>query len=521
MLLKGLYSLTLGLGAAVNNLFQTLLTAILPQTKTFPNQFIGLIEALTYILSITDLTLFLQIQAPARSHSCLDWGWDQWIGDTKEAVEKTKQVSGANKIFMAGISLGGDTTMNYAARYGKDDLRGIILLDPTFNGTQGNPIVTSLGKETNTYNLTKALAAIKLAGVFSYEAFSSWGVLPSGAVFIEKYALENPNATAEYPLGTPLQPTINPVTNMTWTNIAEWNAYKLYYVFKGQEGAYANNFGGYSNTTLVAQKMSSADRFWPYRMLIEGYAFRGWINCPYVSFDFDDHYNEINVPLLAFATELYQNRTGTLRFVNGINSTDFTGIYLPKYSHSDVVLGTYSARDVSEPTLQWMVNHYQPLTASITSSSISITSGSTVSFYTAVSGGIAPYSYQWYQGTSIGGTSAQLVISPNNVGVYTYYCKITDSEGTTVNSNTLTLTVTSPTQQVSTSTPSPSPLPSPSPTASPSSAPSPSSSPTPSPTPNSENIVLQPEVTTALAAAIIIIIIIVIVIAIALKKRSK
>ena len=185
----------------------------------------------------------------------LNWGWDQWISDTKEAVEKAKQISGATKIFMAGISMGGETTMDYAALYGKTDLSGIILLDPTFNGTQGNPIVTKLGGETNTYNLTKAISAVNQSGAWSYEAFSTWGVLPSGAVFIEKYALENPNAPAEYPPGTPLQPTINPMTNKTWTNITEWNAYKIYTVFKGQAGAFANNFGGYSNTTLVAQKI--------------------------------------------------------------------------------------------------------------------------------------------------------------------------------------------------------------------------------------------------------------------------
>ena len=91
-------------------------------------------------------------------------------------------------------------------------------------------------------------------------------------------------------------------------------------------------------------------------MIIEGYAFRDWINCPYVTYDFDDHYKEINVPLLAFASELYQNRTGTFRFVNGINTTDFTGIYLPKYSHTDVIMGTYSVRDVSQPILDWMIN---------------------------------------------------------------------------------------------------------------------------------------------------------------------
>lgn len=441
----------------------------------------------------------------------LNWGWDQWISDTKEAVDKAKQVSGANKIFMAGISLGGDTTMNYASVYGKQDLRGIILLDPTFNGTQGNPIVTSLGGETNTYNLTKALAALNQSAAWSFEAFSSWGVLPSQAVFIEKYALENPNAPAEYPPGTPLQPTINPLTNQPWANITEWNAYKLYYVFKGQAGAYANNFGGYSNTTLVAQKMSSADRFWPLRLMYEGYAFRDWSNCPYVTYDFDDHYKEIKVPLLAFASELYQNRTGAFSFVNGINTTDFTGIYLPKYSHSDVSSGTYSARDVSEPSLQWMVNHTPlPLTATAAQALNTVQTGAFESLtISAVSGGVPPYAYQWYQGTNVVGTSSQLAFYPSTPGTYSYYCKITDSEGTSTNSNMLTLTVLAPTP---TSSPKPQASLTPSPSPSPSSAPSPSptSSPTstPSPTPNSSALTLTPEVAFAIMAVVIIAVII-------------
>jgi pimeloyl-ACP methyl ester carboxylesterase len=452
----------------------------------------------------------------------LNWGWDQWISDTKEAVDKAKQVSGVNKVFMAGISFGGDTTMNYASVYWKQDLRGIILLDPTFNGTQGNPIVTNIGKETNTFNLTKSLAGVNLAGAWSFEAYSSWGVIPSGAVFIEKYALENPNAPAEYPPGTPLQPTINPMTNQTWANISEWNAYTLYYVFKGQAGAYANNFGGYSNTTLVAQKMSSSDRFWPTRLLIEGYAFRDWINCPYVTYDFDDHYKEINVPLLAFASELYQNRTGTLRFVNGINNTDFTGIYLPKYSHSDVFLGTNSARDVTDPTLQWMVNHYSILNASVTPVNTSATVGSTATFTVTVSGGVAPYAFQWYQGPNllIGKTTTQLQLlidQQNAGGTFPYYCKITDSEGTTINSNTITLTVTYPTQPISTTSPSPSVSPSLSPTSSPSPSPSSSPSPTPAQTPNSSALTLSPESTIAIAIAVIIIVIAAI--AIALRRK--
>jgi len=83
----------------------------------------------------------------------------------------------------------------------------------------------------------------------------------------------------------------------------------------------------------------------------------GWVNCPYLTYDYDDHWNENDVSMIVFASELYDNRTGILNLANGINNTDFTGILLPKYGWLDVYVGTYSARDISEPAYQLMVNH--------------------------------------------------------------------------------------------------------------------------------------------------------------------
>ena len=55
-----------------------------------------------------------------------NWGWDQWISDLKEAVEKAKDASGVKKIFMVGYLEGAQNVLNYATLYGKDDLKGII-----------------------------------------------------------------------------------------------------------------------------------------------------------------------------------------------------------------------------------------------------------------------------------------------------------------------------------------------------------------------------------------------------------
>jgi hypothetical protein len=280
----------------------------------------------------------------------MDWGWDVWISDIKEAAEKVKEVSGASKFFISGECTGATAALNYATKYASD-LRGIILLDPQFN-VLGYPVVATLGTETNTFNLTQVTIAAKTAGVYTTGGLGLGGATK----VVSMYVLQNPGAPAQYPPGTPLTPTVNPLTNKTWANITEWYTYTIQYAMTGYPGAYANLMGGFGNVTQVEYCLSNSE-FIPARLGAENMAIADWVNCPYVTFDFNDHYKEINVPVLAFATGLFSNRTGALRFVNGLNTNDFTTVMLKNYGHLDVYFGINSATDVSEPTYQWMVNH--------------------------------------------------------------------------------------------------------------------------------------------------------------------
>jgi len=74
---------------------------------------------------------------------------------------------------------------------------------------------------------------------------------------------------------------------------------------------------------------------------------------------------------------------------------------------------------------------------------VSVMAGQTWYFFAQSSGGIGTCTYQWYEGTTLlaGQTSMLLPITKASAGTYTYYCKVTDSIGSTVNSNTITLTV--------------------------------------------------------------------------------
>jgi PKD repeat protein/ribosomal protein L40E len=84
------------------------------------------------------------------------------------------------------------------------------------------------------------------------------------------------------------------------------------------------------------------------------------------------------------------------------------------------------------------------LTASVSPTSKTLNAGQQATFTVTATGGTAPYTYQWYEGTSpiSGETNSQLTITKNTADTYTYYCKVTDNEQHTVNSNTATLTVT-------------------------------------------------------------------------------
>jgi pimeloyl-ACP methyl ester carboxylesterase len=206
-----------------------------------------------------------------------EWGWDQWISDIKEAVNKAKEVSGAKRIYLAGESFGGGAAMNYASKYWQQDLKGIILLDGGTGGKRGG--------ETNTYNLTKAIEGMIATRQWAREV----GAPVVGAIFLYKYALANPDAPAEYPPGTKLQPEINPITGKPWANITEYCAYSLY--MSWGPGGVTNIYGGYGKPTRNdSQIMSTFDRYWPARLGLETTAYYNWSNCPYLAYDFDEHY---------------------------------------------------------------------------------------------------------------------------------------------------------------------------------------------------------------------------------------
>ncbi len=83
------------------------------------------------------------------------------------------------------------------------------------------------------------------------------------------------------------------------------------------------------------------------------------------------------------------------------------------------------------------------LTDSISPTSASVLIGQPVAFTSTVSGGYAPYSYQWYLNDSAvsGATSSNWTFTLQPIGDYNVYLNVTDSLGNTARSNQASVTV--------------------------------------------------------------------------------
>jgi hypothetical protein len=75
-----------------------------------------------------------------------------------------------------------------------------------------------------------------------------------------------------------------------------------------------------------------------------------------LAYDFDEHYSEIDVPLLAFQSQFFGYKNYG-EFQRGIANPDVTVKVLWGYGHLDVYSGEYSMNDVSAPVYEWMVSH--------------------------------------------------------------------------------------------------------------------------------------------------------------------
>jgi peptidoglycan/xylan/chitin deacetylase (PgdA/CDA1 family) len=149
-----------------------------------------------------------------------------------------------------------------------------------------------------------------------------------------------------------------------------------------------------------------------------------------------------------YEVEQVENNGGwVIIFFHNIIWGDYSGSYEIVAEYFEDFLDYVQASDVSILTVDQALNVAGPsLSASISPTSVIMNPGGSQQFTSTVTGGVSPYTYQWYLNNSAvpGATSPTWTFNPASIGTYKIYLQASDSYTGTAQSNTATVRVTLP-----------------------------------------------------------------------------
>ena len=257
--------------------------------------------------------------APNKLTFMSHWGWEMYIQDGKEAIEKAKSVSGFPKVWLGGQSFGGMLAMNYASEFWKSDVNGLILIDGGNGGrwniripltlwdmvqfkgslnsltsqSLSNP--SSIGREV----LPEAIQGLidtagrpLRSGMFAIDHGMDFGPMNHGTALlmnilkamglpIAVYHVPHYPEVLEYSTQHLLEEPRNPVTGeylepfdsntgKPFGTYLDWASELVYR--EGLVGMFSNLPAGESTRTTLAWWAAILDRYWPLEVYLESIA---------------------------------------------------------------------------------------------------------------------------------------------------------------------------------------------------------------------------------------------------------
>lgn len=265
------------------------------------------------------------------SHFMQPWTVAAFVEDAAVAADFVRRTSGTQKIFVGGYSRGATFAALMAARYGRDDVLGLVLFDGYVLDPPDEEPLYRERSETPTWFADDLERR--------YVPYPRW-------IKILQDTLAEPNG-----------PDFLPVH--VFDNRAEALAHFLYVSpMFGAEGGLSNAKGGYADVLVLARIFLHEDRYWPRVQNHGGFSLKRHLAG--VPFDYEKAFAQMKIPILAFASG-NMNKAGipwverVEYTVQGTASTDTQFHLLEEWGHLDVMFGTAAAQRVFQPTCEWIV----------------------------------------------------------------------------------------------------------------------------------------------------------------------
>lgn len=279
-------------------------------------------------------THFLPREQLSDSSVMQTWTAEAFIEDVIAAAQQVRTISGRQHIFLGGFGVGASFAALAAARSGREDLLGLVLLDGyVLDPPDADPLYRERTPTPNWF-------ADDLEG--RYMPYKRW-------MRILQDIIDDPNGPDFFP--TPL-----------FDNRAQALAHFLYVNANfGARGGLSDAQHGQADVVILARVFKEQDRYWP-RVQNHG-GFNLQRHLAGAQFDYVRALGVMNTPVLAFASGNMDNAgilwSERVRFTaQTLSTTDAQFRLLEDWGHLDVLWGTMAAQEVFSPVVEWITQHH-------------------------------------------------------------------------------------------------------------------------------------------------------------------
>jgi acetyl esterase/lipase len=262
------------------------------------------------------------------------WTAEAFIDDVIAAAQQVRTISGRQHIFLGGFGVGASFAALAAARSGREDLLGLVLLDGyVLDPPDADPLYRERTPTPNWF-------ADDLEG--RYMPYKRW-------MKILQDIIDDPHGPDFFP--TPL-----------FDNRAQALAHFLYVNANfGARGGLSDAQHGQADVVILARILKEQDRYWPRVQNHGGFNFQRHLAG--AQFDYARALSVMNTPVLAFASGNMDNAgilwSERVRFTaQTLSTTDVQFRLLEDWGHLDVLWGTMAAQEVFSPVVEWITQHH-------------------------------------------------------------------------------------------------------------------------------------------------------------------
>ena len=261
------------------------------------------------------------------------WTAQVFIEDAAAAADFVRQTSGVQKIFVGGYSRGATFAALMAARYSRQDVLGLALLDGYALEPPEARAIYRERPETPTWfadDLERRYVPYRRWIKMLHDTLAE----PDGPDFMPVHLFENRAEMLKHFLF--VSPTY------------------------GQQGGLSNAKGGYADILVLARIFLHQDRYWP-RVQNHG-GFELARHLADAQFDYAGALRALTIPVIAFASSNMDKAgigwAGRVEYTaRATASRDVEYSLLQDWGHLDVLLGTAAAQQVFAPLADWIDRH--------------------------------------------------------------------------------------------------------------------------------------------------------------------